>query len=167
MGSVQKKSQNGKLRAVSSAVPQNSLEQRLPSPPSPEVVAKPERRWFSAQYKRQILAEADACTESGQVGALLRREGLYSSHLTDWRRQREQGIMTALESHKRGRKESAPDPSAGELARTRQALARTESKLKQAEKIIEIQKKVSELLGLQLETPPPMDDEENVSSSSH
>ena len=71
--------------------------------PDPEVVPKAERRKFSAEHKRRVLEEADACTESGQIGALLRREGLYSSHLTTWRRQREAGLLETLSPKKRGR----------------------------------------------------------------
>ena len=72
--------------------------------PDPKVVPKAKRRKFSAEYKRRILEEADNCAEPGQIGALLRREGLYSSHLSTWRRQREQGLLGALSSKKRGRK---------------------------------------------------------------
>ena len=72
--------------------------------PDPEVVPKAKRRKFSAEYKLRILDEADKCTEPGQIGALLRREGLYSSHLTTWRRQRGQGVLEALSPKKRGRK---------------------------------------------------------------
>ena len=72
--------------------------------PDPEVVPKAKRRKFSAEYKRRILEEADNCTASGQIGALLRREGLYSSHLSTWRRQRNRGVVKGLSPKKRGRK---------------------------------------------------------------
>ena len=117
------------------------------SPPKvdPEVKAKPERRQFSAEYKRRILEEADACTEAGQIGALLRREGLYSSNLTHWRQQRAEGSLKALSPKKRGPK---PDPLADENAALRRRVERLEADLKRAETIIEVQKKLSELLGL-------------------
>jgi transposase len=116
-----------------------------PSPPNPEVVERARRRQFTAAYKVRILREADTC-EPGQLGALLRREGLYSSHLTNWRRQREQGQLTALTPWRRGR----PVQAAGEqeLARLRHENERLTQKLAAAEAIIDIQKKVSSLLGL-------------------
>jgi transposase len=117
-----------------------------PVPPDPEVVERAHRRQFTAAYKLRVLAEADACSASGQVGALLRREGLYSSHLTEWRRHRTQGTLAALTPQRRGR----PAPSAGvvDLARLRQENERLTRQLAGAEAIIEIQKKVSALLGL-------------------
>jgi transposase len=111
----------------------------------PEVEAKPERRQFSAEYKRRILEEADACTEPGQIGALLRREGLYSSNLIHWRRQRSEGSIKGLSPKKRGPK---PDPLANENAALRRRIERLEAELKRAETIIEVQKKLSDLLGL-------------------
>jgi transposase-like protein len=111
----------------------------------PEVNAKPERRKFSAEYKRRILEEVDACTEAGQIGSLLRREGLYSSNLVHWRRQRAEGALKALSPKKRGPK---PDPLADENAALRRRVERLEAELKRAETIIEVQKKLSELLGL-------------------
>ena len=111
----------------------------------PEVKAKPERRRFTAEYKLRILEEADACTENGQIGALLRREGLYSSNLTHWRQQRAEGALLALTPKKRGPK---PDPLAEENAALRRRIDRLEKELKRAETIIEVQKKLSELLGL-------------------
>jgi transposase-like protein len=116
--------------------------------PDPQAVPKAERRQFSAEYKTQILAEADACTERGQIGALLRREGLYSSHLDKWRKQRTQG---QLGPQKRGRK---ADPQAAEIARLRQEVERLQGRLQQAETIIAVQKKLSELLGLQPDGTP-------------
>lgn len=117
------------------------------SPPKvdPEVKTKPERRQFTAEYKRRILEEADACTEAGQIGALLRREGLYSSNLVHWRRHRAEGSLKALSPKKRGPK---PDPLADENAALRRRVERLEADLKRAETIIEVQKKLSELLGL-------------------
>lgn len=116
-----------------------------PAKVDPEVNAKPERRQFSAEYKRRILAEADACTEAGQIGSLLRREGLYSSNLTHWRQQRAEGALKALSPKKRGPK---LDPLADENAALRRRIERLEADLKRAETIIEVQKKLSDLLGL-------------------
>ena len=126
-------------------------------PPDPEVVEKPKRRQFTAAYKRRIVEEADACKGSGEVGALLRREGLYSSHLSSWRRQRE----TGLEPKKRGRKGKTPEQKrVAELEKENRRLlrekARLEAKLKRADLMLEIQKKVSELLGIPL-SPPESD----------
>jgi transposase-like protein len=116
----------------------------------PEVPAQAVRRRFSAQYKLKILAELDNCKNSGEVGALLRREGLYSSHLTKWRRQREEGALSRLEPQKRGRKQPEVNPLAREVARLQKENNRLQARLKQAETIIEVQKKVSQLLGITL-----------------
>src|SRR3954452_7009804 len=111
----------------------------MSSPPDPEGPAKAERRRFSAEYKLAIVREAGACTRPGEIGALLRREGLYSSHLVDWRRQRDQGALQAL-GRRRGR---APiGPTAAEAERLRRASQRLARKLDQAQRIIEIQGKV-------------------------
>ncbi len=115
------------------------------SKPDPEVVPKAERRKFTAEYKLGILAEADACTKPGQIGALLRREGLYRSHLDKWRKQRREGTLQALAPQKRGRK---PDPQAAELARLRRENERLQKRLQNAETIIEFQKKLALMLGL-------------------
>ncbi len=115
-------------------------------PPDPEVVERPHRRQFTAAYKLGILEEADGCHAPGQLGALLRREGLYSSHLRDWRQQRTQGTLNALTPRRRGR---PPTPAHEiELARLRQENDRLSRKLAAAEAIVEIQKKVSALLAL-------------------
>ena len=113
-------------------------------PPDPPVVPKAERRRFSAEYKQRILAEADTCTQRGQVGALLRREGLYASHLEKWRQQRDQATRAALAPRPRGPK---PDPPAAEIARLRQANERLMGRLAQAEALIEVHKKLSTLFG--------------------
>lgn len=109
------------------------------------------RRVFSPQYKLKILAEVDACTETGQIGAILRREGLYSSHLTDWRRQRDQGALAAL-GKKRGRKADPDAAMRRENARLQAENERLKAKLATAETIIDVQKKLCTLLGL--ETAP-------------
>ncbi len=116
--------------------------------PQNEVTPKAKRRRFSAQYKLRILEEADRCTQPGQIGALLRREGLYSSNLTSWRRQRDQGQIGALSPKKRGPKPAPDAAMVRELTRLREQNQRLEHKLKKAELIIEVQKKVSALLGL-------------------
>ena len=117
--------------------------------PDPEVVPKAKRRKFTAEYKRRILEEADNCTEAGQIGALLRREGLYSSHLTTWRRQRDQGVVKGLSPRKRGRKRK--DELEREVARLQRENERLQANLEQAETIIDVQKKLSRLLGLATE----------------
>jgi transposase len=108
-------------------------------PPDPEVSERAHRRQFTAAYKRRILEEADACAAPGQLGALLRREGLYSSHLTDWRRQRAQGVLAALAPQRRGRPPTSAH--AAEMARLRQDNERLTRQLAAAEAIIDIQKK--------------------------
>lgn len=109
----------------------------------PEVVPKAKRRTFSAEYKLQILREADGCSESGEIGALLRREGLYSSHLSDWRRQREAGSLAGLGAKKRGRKATPDKRRITELERENERLRQ---RLEQAETIMEVQKKLSGIL---------------------
>jgi transposase len=113
--------------------------------PDPEVVVKAQRRRFTAEYKHRVLQEAEACTQRGEVGALLRREGLYSSHLTTWRHQRQRGELQGLTPAKRGRK---VDPLAAENARLQREAERLKAQLTRAELIIDVQKKVSQLLGL-------------------
>jgi transposase-like protein len=117
--------------------------------PDPEVVAKPKRRRFSAKYRLRILKEAERCKRPGEIGALLRREGLYSSLLTTWRRQRDEGALAELGRRKRGPKPRVVDPRIRQLEKEN---ARLQRKLKQAETIIEIQKKVADMLGIPLKT---------------
>jgi len=114
--------------------------------PEPEVVAKKPRRRFTVKHKMRILKEADSCTEPGQLGALLRREGLYSSNLTTWRRQRDQGMLTGLAPKKRGRKKMPKNPLADQVARLEKENRKLRLKLAQAETIIDVQKKVSRML---------------------
>ena len=124
-------------------------EKRNKERPDPEVPEKAKRRQFTAEYKLRILREADARRARGEeLGSLLRREGLHSSHLTDWRRARERGTLRALEPKKRGRK---PDPDAElkrELARLHRENERLQKELEQAQLIIDVQKKLSRLLKL-------------------
>jgi transposase len=121
----------------------------------PEVSERPVRRRFSAEYKLQILRQADACTESGQLGELLRREGLYASHLSTWRRGRERGTLDALTPKKRGRKPRDNDPLIEENRRLERVNKRLVERLRQAEVIIDVQKKVAEILGIPLQSPKP------------
>jgi transposase-like protein len=121
--------------------------------PNPEVSEKAERRRFSAEYKLKILREADESQGPGSLGALLRREGLYSSNLTTWRRQREEGSLLALNPKKRGRKAFAPNPLLIENEQLRKENDRLQKRLHQAELIIEVQKKVSQILGIPLAKP--------------
>lgn len=123
----------------------------------PEVPEKASRRRFDASYKLRILEEADGCTEPGQLGELLRREGLYSSHLTTWRKQRDEGALDGLRERKRGRKPKRRDAKDQELARLRREKQELAERLRQAETIIEVQKKVSDILGIPLASP----DDEN------
>lgn len=126
---------------------------RALTPVDPEVSETPIRRRFSAEYKLRILRLADACTDPGSLGALLRREGLYASNLKTWRRQRDTGTLEALTPKRRGRKPHDPNPLTGEVKRLRKENERLEKRLRQAELIIDIQKKVSQMLGISLKTP--------------
>jgi transposase len=121
--------------------------------PDPEVSSIPKRRKFTAQHKLDILKRVDACKDQpGAVGALLRREGLYSSHLTEWRKERDRGALEALEK-KRGRKPSR-NPLSGEIEKLRRENAELKRRLEQAEVIIDVQKKVASILGIPLRSPP-------------
>lgn len=128
------------------------------TPVDTEVVPGPRRRAFTAEFKRRVLAEADACTAQGEVGTLLRKHGLYSSHLTEWRRQRDEG----LRPKKRGRKVNEQRALSDEVAKLKREKARLEERLRQAEIIIGVQKKLSLLLGIQLPPRPdaPSEDDE-------
>ena len=122
------------------------MAEGLPVAQETEVTAKARRRRFTAAEKLRLLRAAEACSKPGELGALLRREGLYSSHLAAWRRQREEGILHALTPRRRGRPTHSPEQR--ELVRLRQENARLGQRLAVAEAVIEIQKKVSVLLGL-------------------
>jgi len=119
-------------------------------PPDPEVSERAARRRFTAEYKLRVLRQGDTCAGTGELGALLRREGLYSSHLTTWRRQREQGSLAALSPMKRGRPAVPSSPLARRVAELERENGRLTQRLKQAETIIAVQKKVSEILGIPL-----------------
>jgi transposase-like protein len=119
-----------------------------------EVSSKAKRRQYTAEFKRRILREADACTKPGELGALLRREGLYSSHLVTWRAQRDRGELAGLAPKKRGPKPRPVDERDREIALLKREKARLEARLEKAEAIIEVQKKVSQLLGVELPPDP-------------
>jgi transposase len=126
-----------------------------PPRPNPEVVADAKRRTFTAEYKQRILAEADAATaQSGAIGALLRREGLYSSHLVTWRRERETGILKGLTPQRRGPK-SKHSPLEEENQKLRRENQRLSEELRKAEIVIDVQKKVGALLGWPLPKADP------------
>ena len=132
----------------------DAMKAAVGSTPDPEVAALPKRRQFSPAYKRRIVREANACQVPGEVGALLRREGLYSSHLTHWRKEIEASEQAALAPKRRGPK---PDPAKAESRRV-EALEREVTRLRQklgrAEQIIEAQKKLCEILGLPVGEEP-------------
>ena len=125
-----------------------------PIPPDPAVPEKPVRRRFTGEYKLRILREADHSTQPGQLGALLRREGLYSSHLSNWRQHRDEGTLAGLTPKRRGRKANPDAPLIAENERLKRETRRLAEKLRQAEAIMDIQKKLSEILGIPL---PPND----------
>jgi transposase-like protein len=124
----------------------------VPLAPDPEVVEQARRRRFTAKYKLEVLEQADRC-EPGQLGALLRREGLYSSHLTCWRRQREAGALAGLAARKRGRPTQVPDVHGQRVVELERENAQLRQRLLQAETIIDVQKKVSFLLGINPSPP--------------
>lgn len=126
----------------------------VPGAPDPEVPEKATRRKFSAEYKLRILQLADSCTDPGSLGSLLRREGLYSSNLTTWRRQRDSGMLKGLAPAKRGRKAIERNPLRPEIDKLRKENERLQKRLKRAELIIEVQKKVSQILGVDLPEEP-------------
>ena len=140
------------------AAPETDRRPTVVPPPvatSPELSARPRRRSFTAQEKLRILGETDRAAQTGEIGAVLRREGIYSSLLTDWRRQREAGAFNALSPSRRGPKPAATNPLAAELAGAQAENARLLRRLERAEAIIELQKKVADLLGSPL---PPTGD---------
>jgi len=147
-------SETKKLKMVSSVSPAGATPGEAgvapaaskPAAPDPEVRAVAKRRQFSAAYKLSVLEQADRCVNSGAIGALLRREGLYSSHLTTWRREREAGALAAL-GKQRGRKAKAT-PEQRRIAALEAKNARLQRELEQARTIISVQKKLCTLLGL-------------------
>ncbi len=119
--------------------------------PDPEVLAKPKRRRFTAEYRLRILEETDRCTGAGEVGQLLRREGLYSSHLANWRKARREGALRGLRSKKRGAKPKASNPLEPKVRELEAKVARLEKDLHKAHIILDVQEKVAGLLGFDLE----------------
>ncbi len=126
----------------------DAMKVAVGSTPDPEVAALPKRRQFSAAYKRRIVGEANACQVPGEVGALLRREGLYSSHLTHWRREVETSEQAALAPKRRGPKPDLAKAESRRVEALEREMIRLRQKLGRAEQIIEAQKKLCELLGL-------------------
>ena len=116
----------------------------------PEVVDHATRRRFTAEYKRRILVEVDAATDPGAIGLIIRREGLYASHLTHWRKAHDKGGLDALKPKKRGPKASVKDPLQVENTKLMRENARLNKKLQRAELIIDLQKKISQILGITL-----------------
>ena len=145
------------LPALSLGVEERSDEARSeraivrPARPDPEVVAKPKRRRFTAEYRLRILETAERCTAPGEVGRLLRREGLYSSHLTAWRKARRDGALRGLSSKKRGAKPKANNPLEPQVRELEAKVARLEKELHKAHTILDVQGKVAGLLGFSLE----------------
>lgn len=119
-----------------------------------EVVAKAQRRRFTAEYKRQIVREADRGTTSGAIGALLRREGLYSSHLTTWRAARDRGELEGLAPKQRGPKAVAPDPRDKKIAEQEREIGQWRKRAERAEALVAVQKKLAILLGTSLDSEP-------------
>ena len=130
---------------------------RTSSVPDPEVRERPVRRRFTTEYKLRILEEADACTEPGETGVLLRREGLYSSSLATWRRQRQEGALAGLSPKKRGRK--GDDEATREIKRLRREIAALRRQLEQAKTVIEVQKKLSDVLGITMPQTDPIEED--------
>jgi len=117
-----------------------------------EVVAKAQRRRFTAEYKRRIVREADRCTTTGGIGALLRREGLYSSSLTAWRAARDRGELEGLAPRQRGPKGVPSDPRDKQLVEQERELGKWRKRAERAEALVEVQKKVAILLGTALDS---------------
>ena len=122
--------------------------------PDSEVLMRAKRRRFTAEYKLRIVRAADAARDAGEVGALLRREGLYSSHLAAWRKQYRDGALRGLAAKKRGPPRQHQSAEALRVQQLERELARVKKQLDVAETIIVFQKKVSEILGIDLERPP-------------
>ena len=129
--------------------PRAEDEQRR-SAPDPEVVAKPTRRQFTAEYRLRILEEADRCTRPGEIGRLLRREGLYTSRLSAWRKARRSGSLAGLRAKKRGAKPAEHNPLSPRVRQLEAKVARLEKELATAHRIPEVRGKVAELLGFSL-----------------
>lgn len=136
----------GQSAALTDSISGNAEGARAAARPNPEVVARAKRRRFTAAFKQKALAEADAAKGSGDIGAVLRRHGIYSSHLTHWRQEREAGILEGLTPHKRGPKVKT-DARTAELQQLQRENERLTEQLRKAEIVIDVQKKVAALLG--------------------
>ncbi len=134
------------------SIERSKAEGSISAVPNPEVCEKATRRKFTAEYKLRILKLADNCTELGSLGALLRREGIYQSNLKTWRRQRDDGMLSGLKPKKRGRKILKINPHQKEVEGLQRENERLTKRLRQAEIIIDVQKKVSEVMGIALES---------------
>ena len=134
----------------SDETPRAEVEQHRPAP-DPEVVAKPTRRQFTAEYRLRIVEEADRCTRPGEVGRLLRREGLYTSHLSAWRKARRSGSLQGLTPKKRGVQPAEHNPLSPKVRQLEAKVARLEKELATAHTILDVQSKISGLLGLNLD----------------
>ena len=137
----------GQSAAISDSVSANPEGGRAAPRPNPEVLARAKRRTYTGEYKQKVLAEADAARGSGEIGAVLRRHGLYSSHLTKWRQERESGVLEGLAPQKRGPK-SKVNPLTAENQKLRRDNDRLTDRLRKAEIVIDVQKKVAMLLGI-------------------
>jgi transposase len=129
-------------------------EPATPTAAETEVVAKAQRRRFTAEYKQRILREADCCTTPGAIGALVRREGLYSSHLTAWRAARARGELAGLAPRKRGPKAAPLDPRDKKISEQEREITKWRKRAERAEALVEVQKKVAALLGTPLDSEP-------------
>jgi len=156
LGDPQRSSGERSERERSGGSPNGAREPGVIEPRNVEVLEKPKRRRFNAEYKARILRDADASPPGG-IGALLRREGLYFSHLITWRKQRDKGGLAALEPKQRGPKSRKPSAEALQIIQLERENRKLQHRLKQAETIIEFQKKVHEILGIPLGTPPEED----------
>ncbi len=145
------KQETGFLAAAEPAE-ERSDEAGSAAAPDPEVAAKPKRRQFTAEYRLRILEEVDRCTELGEVGQLLRREGLYSSHLTAWRKARRHGALRGLAAKKRGAKPKPRNPLEPKVRQLEAQVVRLEEELRKAHTILDVQEKVAGLLGFSLES---------------
>jgi transposase-like protein len=125
------------------------IEKETNERPDPEIKVAPRKR-FSAKEKLRILEEVDACTEPGEIGALVRQEGIYFSYLSRWRRARDRGQLDGLNGKKRGRRKTADEELTQEVVSLRRENERLRTRLKQAEMIIDVQKKLSQILGVEL-----------------
>jgi transposase len=135
----------------SDEVPSTGASSGRMVPPDPEVVAKPKRRRFTAEYRLRIVEEAELCTEPGDIGRLLRREGLYSSHLTKWREAHRDGALHGLRSKKRGVKSKESNPLEPKVRELEAKITRLEKDLHKAHTILDVQEKVAGLLGFDLQ----------------